>query len=317
MPEAGTVWPAMSGCCVGAPGPRPEAPAQAVPACRSGRDASVRVAIAGGIVRVGTSRPVLLDDGEGPVRQVRIRPFAIDAHAVSAERFGRFVAETAYVTDAERIGWSFVFQGLIAPARRETYRAPEQAPWWRAVEGADWRFPEGAGSSLIGREDHPAVHVSWNDAAAFAHWAGGRLPAEAEWEHAARGGRDDPRFPWGEQEPDDETCQPCNIWQGRFPLLNLALDGHIGTAPVDAYAPNGYGLFNMVGNVWEWCADPFSIRSLKRAARAASAPGRRLMKGGSYLCHRSYCYRYRIAARSGNEPDGAAGHLGFRLVYDV
>ena len=165
------------------------------------------------------------------------------------------------------------------------------------------------------------MHVSWSDAAAFAAWAGGRLPTEAEWEHAAKGGDDGARFPWGAEEPTDTVAGLCNIWQGDFPHRNSVADGFAGTAPADAFRPNGFGLFNMCGNVWEWCADPFRVRSLSGAAkarnRAATAERERVMKGGSYLCHRSYCYRYRIAARSGRSPDTSAGHTGFRVAYDA
>jgi formylglycine-generating enzyme required for sulfatase activity len=188
------------------------------------------------------------------------------------------------------------------------------------VHGACWAAPEGPGSSIAERPDHPAVHIAWTDAAAFAAWAGGRLPTEAEWEHAAKGGDHAMRFPWGAAEPDDASAM-CNIWQGEFPRSNGAADGWVGTAPVDAYAPNGFGLFNACGNVWEWCADPFRVRSLSAAARqrnqAATAEKERVMKGGSYLCHRSYCYRYRIAARAGRSPDTSAGHTGFRVAYDA
>jgi formylglycine-generating enzyme required for sulfatase activity len=163
------------------------------------------------------------------------------------------------------------------------------------------------------------THVSWNDAAAFTAWAGGRLPTEAEWEHAARGGLASPRFPWGDAEPDDRTIF-CNIWQGRFPHHNTEADGFAGTAPVRAFEPNVYGLYNMSGNVWEWCSDPFRVRSLKSSAKAindtAAAEKRKIAKGGSYLCHRSYCYRYRIAARIGTPPNTSAGHTGFRIVFD-
>lgn len=276
--------------------------------------------IEGGAALVGTDRPLLAIDGEGPARTVRLRPFGIDRHAVTNARFAAFVADTGYVTEAERFGWSFVFRAFLPPGLRATLPVAPEAPWWVRVDGAFWKQPEGPGSGLDGRQSHPVVHVSWTDARAFALWAGGRLPGEAEWEHAARGRRGG-TYPWGDREPDDRGFFPCNIWQGRFPENDLALDGHAGTAPVDAFEPNGFGLYNMVGNVWEWCEDPFRVRSLTRAAKvrneAARRQEQRLMKGGSYLCHATYCHRYRIAARLGCPPDSATGHLGFRLAYDA
>ena len=272
------------------------------------------------VTTIGTDLPELLDDGEGPVRTARLRAFAIDPFAVTNRWFAEFTAATGYRTEAERFGNSFVFAQFLPAETRET-RAVQQAPWWRMVEGADWAHPEGPGSTLSDRSEHPAVHISFRDAQAFAAWAGGRLPSEAEWEHAARGGIAGARFPWGAAEPDDASHRPCNIWQGRFPKENTGADGYHGTAPVDAFDANGYGLFNMAGNVWEWCADPFRVRSLSRQARTrneqAVKTNDRVAKGGSYMCHRSYCYRYRIAARSGLSATSSAGHTGLRLVFDV
>jgi formylglycine-generating enzyme required for sulfatase activity len=281
-------------------------------------DDAPKVPIPGGAATVGTDRPELYLDGEGPPRRVVLAPFRMDAHQVTNRRFAAFAAATGYVTEAERFGWSYVFHLFADPAL--PVLTPEGTPWWRKVHGACWAAPEGPGSSVADRLDHPVVHVAWNDAAAFAAWAGGRLPTEAEWEHAAKGGRDRARYPWGDEEPTDSRIF-CNIWQGDFPHRNSRADGFAGTAPVDSFAPNGFGLFNMCGNAWEWCADPFRVRSLAKAAKrrnaAAMAEQERLMKGGSYLCHISYCYRYRIAARAGRSPDTSAGHTGFRLVYDA
>ncbi len=259
-------------------------------------------------------------DGEGPSRVVKVAPIAVDPFAVTNRWFAEFVAASGYRTEAERFGWSAVFVGLLSA---DVAASPQSsgAGWWRRVDGACWRLPEGPASTVADRLDHPVVHVSWSDAMAFARWAGGRLPSEAEWEYAASGGLASKRFPWGDAEPDDAGHTPCNIWQGSFPGQNTVLDGYRGTAPVDAFEPNGFGVFNMVGNTWEWCADAFQVRSLARAARvrndAARLGNERLLKGGSYLCHRSYCYRYRIAARSGATADSATGHVGFRLVFDL
>ena len=280
-----------------------------------GKDA---VALRGGKFLMGTSENILPDDGEKPARQVRVRPFRLDRRTVTNDRFARFVEETGYETEAERLEWSYVFHALLNSPDR--YDGLPGAEWWRAVPGATWCQPEGPGSSIEEREEHPVVHVSWNDACAFAAWAGGRLPTEAEWEFAARGGLEGKRYPWGDEEPDDQDFQPCNIWQGRFPFENTLADGHLGTAPAESFEPNGYGLFNMVGNVWEWTADVYRVRSLRKASRAnqalQAASRRYVLKGGSYLCHKSYCYRYRVAARSGNTPDSATGHTGLRLAYD-
>ncbi len=303
MPSAGRPGPA------GAPGLLPT-PAAA--------DESLRLPVPGGTCSIGTDAPVFREDGEGPARRVTLRPFRLDAHAVTNRRFAAFVAATGYRTDAERFGWSYVFHAFVPPGLGDL--SPPGTPWWRRVDGAFWAAPEGPGSEVAGRPDHPVVHVSWSDAAAFAAWAGGRLPTEAEWEHAAKGGDDAARYPWGSDEPGDGNAGHCNIWQGDFPRHNTIADGFLGTAPVDTFRPNAFGLFNMCGNVWEWCADPFRVRSLSGAAKArnqaAAAERERVMKGGSYLCHRSYCYRYRIAARSGRSPDTSAGHTGFRVAYD-
>ena len=277
------------------------------------------VRIRGGRSRVGDDASPLPQDGESPSRLVTLAPFSIDPHAVTNAWFSDFVDATGYCTVAERFGWSLVFKAF-APTAPGVMDSPDAPSWWCRVEGACWRHPSGPKSTIADRGNHPVVHVSWNDAAAFAAWAGGRLPSEAEWECAARGTLKDARFPWGDREPDDATFQPCNIWQGDFPSHNTCADGHAGTAPVDGFAPNSVGIFNMAGNTWEWCADAFRVRSLARSARerndAARAAGERVLKGGSYLCHRSYCYRYRIAARTGVSADSSTGHVGFRLAFD-
>ena len=195
------------------------------------------------------------EDGEGPVREVEVSPFAIEAEAVTNRGFADFVEATGYETDAERYGWSFVFAGLLPDSFPDT-RGVADAPWWRQVFGATWRCPEGPQSAIDDRLDHPVVHVSWRDAEAFCAWAQLRLPTEAEWEYAARGGLVQKRFPWGdEREPGGE--HRMNVWQGRFPAHNSEEDGYYGTCPVDEFPANGYGLHNTSGNVWEWCSDWF------------------------------------------------------------
>lgn len=267
----------------------------------------------------GTNAPLIKADGEGPKRKTRLKAFRLDPCAVSVEDFSNFIEATGYKTEAERFGWSFVFYDQ-AEGRGEAAARVSGADWWCQVFGANWRHP--FGPKIEAPPNHPVTHVSHQDAMAYAAWVGGRLPSEAEWEHAARGGLSDPIFPWGDEEPVENPTNPqdarCNIWQGKFPDLDLAYDGYHGTAPIDAYAPNGLGFYNMVGNVWEWCADRFKVRSLSKWAGPinAQAKGRRVLKGGSYLCHKSYCFRYRIAARIGNTPDSTTTHQGFRVAYD-
>jgi formylglycine-generating enzyme required for sulfatase activity len=270
-------------------------------------------------------------DGEGPARPVHTEAFLVDRCAVSNARFARFVAATGHRTLAERLGWSFVFAGLL-PDDFEPTAGVADAPWWRQVFGADWAHPEGPHSGLQGREQHPVVHVAHDDALAFCRWAGKRLPTEAEWEKAARGGIEGRRFWWGDGETLPDGHHPANVWQGVFPSHNTQADGHYGLAPVDSFAPNGFGLHQMAGNCWEWCADWFDPHWHRRqiARQAALQPGaplkspqgpedgvHRVMRGGSYLCHPSYCWRYRNAARSASSPDSSTGHIGFRCVRDL
>ncbi|MEZ5653087.1 MAG: formylglycine-generating enzyme family protein [Burkholderiaceae bacterium] len=268
---------------------------------------------------IGTdSREGFAADGEGPARVVHCAPYLIAATAVSNAQFERFVSATGHRTAAERHGWSFVFRGLASAATlASASAAPAGMPWWLQVHGACWHQPEGPDSDVDARGDHPVVHISWHDAQAYCAWAGVRLPTEAEWECAARGGLHGARYPWGDDlTPDGE--HRCNIWQGEFPVIDTGEDGHRGTAPVDAYRPNGYGLYNMAGNVWEWCADWFSA-NYHRVTRSENPiylvpTGSRAMRGGSYLCHASYCNRYRVAARNANTPDSSMGNAGFRVA---
>jgi formylglycine-generating enzyme len=257
-------------------------------------------------------------DGEGPVHEVVIDRFRVDSHAVTNDAFGAFVDATDHRSDAEQYGWSFVFGGFLPDDFPDT-RAVQQSPWWRQVFDADWRHPEGPQSDLGDRGDHPVVHVSWRDAVAYCEWSGTRLPTEAEWEYAARGGTGT-AFPWGNDlEPGGE--HRMNVFQGTFPGGNTVADGYAGTAPVGAFAPNGFGLHNVTGNVWEWCSDWYDPGYYARAPRERpTGPDHgehRVMRGGSYLCHISYCRRYRVSARSGNEPDSTTGNLGFRVAADA
>ncbi len=249
------------------------------------------------------------EDGEGPVRDVAIGAFGIDTHTVTNADFAAFAAETGYRTEAERLGWSFVFAGHLHPDARahvHTGTAPG-TPWWLPVAGATWTSPHGPGSSIAETLDHPVVQVSWADASAYAAWAGRRLPTEAEWEYAARGGLERARYPWGDELYGPAGEHRCNIWQGRFPRHNTAEDGFAATAPATWFEPNGYGLYQCVGNVWEWCADWFD----------PGDPSARVIRGGSHLCHDSYCNRYRVAARTGTPPDTATSHTGFRCAADL
>ncbi len=289
----------------------------AAPATRGRDSIDTMIALPGGEFRMGTDDGAGYPrDGEGPVRTVRIDPFLMDAHAVSNDRFAAFVADTGYVTEAETIGWSYVFAGFLPAAVRRESPRPERTPWWCGVRGATWSHPEGPGSDIDGRGDHPVVHVSWNDAMAFCAWSGNRLPTEAEWEYAARGGLSRKRYPWGD-EVDQGGRYRCNIWRGSFPAKNTAADGYRGTAPVDAFEPNGFGLYNTCGNVWEWCADWWTTEHGSPPIINPAGPktgDAKVIRGGSHMCHDSYCFRYRVAARSSNTPDGAAGHTGFRCA---
>ncbi|SDC82161.1 formylglycine-generating enzyme family protein [Nocardioides lianchengensis] len=250
--------------------------------------------IPGGPTRVGSDDPDHPE--EWPVREAALAPYRIGRCAVTNAEYAAFVAATGHTSDAERYGWSFVF-GPFLPDDFPPTRGVAAAPWWRQVEGADWAHPEGPQSSVAARADHPVVHVSRLDAEAYAAWRGARLPTEVEWEHAARGGLTGRPFPWGDElEPGGE--HRMNVWQGDFPTRDTAADGWSGTCPVNAYEPNGYGLHNTTGNVWEWCAETVS-------------------RGGSYLCHASYCRRYRVSARQVQSPDDSTGNLGFRIATDA
>ena len=275
------------------------------------------VKIPGGTALCGTNTPFLAVDEEGPLRTANLKSFWMDETTVTNARFAQFVKQTGYVTQAETFGDSFVFTGLL-PEDDFFDKAVVAAPWWRAVEGACWHNPTGTKYPSQAKPDHPVIHVSWHDAIAFAKWAGGRLPNEAQWEHAARGGLGDVKYAWGDEDPDEVAHFPCNIWQGTFPTDNQAKDGHYGTAPVGSFAPNGYELYQMCGNIWEWTSQNFKTRSLSKQLRShhIDKKGHKITKGGSFLCHDSYCYRYRIAARSTNSPESTTAHQGFRLVYD-
>jgi formylglycine-generating enzyme len=235
-------------------------------------------------------------DGEGPVRPVTLDAFSIDATTVANADFARFVDGTSYVTEAEHFGFSAVFH--LAAEAEHVMGSVSGTPWWLGVRGADWRHPGGPGTSAI--DDHPVIHVSWNDATAYCSWAGRNLPTEAQWEAASRGGLVGLRYPWGN---DLDRADRCNIWQGDFPHHNTMDDGYLTTAPVRTYAPNAYGLWQTVGNVWEWCSEWWSPGATTK-----------VMRGGSYLCHDSYCNRYRNAARTSNTPDSSMANAGFRTV---
>jgi formylglycine-generating enzyme len=279
------------------------------------------LSLGGGHFLMGTDYPFGFPaDGEGPVRDIELLPFRIDPCPVTNLQFEKFAQATGYRTDAERFGWSFVFwMHLPAESFNELVTdTVAAAPWWCQVPGANWSHPEGPGSSINNRKNHPVVHVSWNDALAFANWAGKSLPTEAQWEFAARGGLEQKLYPWGDELTPDGRHR-CNIWQGEFPRHNTIEDGFSGTCPVDAFPPNGYGLYSAVGNVWEWCADWFATYVSTRSGLDPAGPATgeaKVMKGGSFLCHASYCNRYRVAARTSNTPDSSTSNIGFRCVVN-
>ena len=257
--------------------------------------------IPGGLFRMG------VNDGqpeESPVHQVSLPSFCMDRYQVTTAEFGRFVKATAYKTTAERLGWSGVFR-LHAGA-------------WDKVNGADWRHPDGPGSTA--KPDEPVIQVSWEDAAAYARWANKRLPTEAEFEYAARGGLEGKKYAWGD-ELRPHGKDKANLWQGTFPSKNTAADGFAERAPVGSFAPNAYGLFDMTGNVWEWSADWFDAayygKSPRYNPRGPERGQDRVIRGGSWLCSQDSCQGYRVAARNHTAPDSGLNNLGFRCARDV
>jgi formylglycine-generating enzyme required for sulfatase activity len=292
------------------------------------------VAIPGGTFRMGSAD---FYPEEQPVHSVTVDGFWVDAHPVTVAEFRRFVKATGHVTFAEMppdpaaypdadpqllVPGSLVFHRTAGPVPLNDYRN-----WWAWVPGADWRHPEGPGSNLNGRQLHPVTHVAYADAIAYAVWAGKELPTEAEWEYAACGGLDGATYAWGDDFAPDGKMM-ANTWQGEFPWQNLMLDRFERTSPVGSFPPNGYGLRDMAGNVWEWTSDYFTDRHPDEPAKPCCAPSnprvdtphgtddipRRVTKGGSHLCAPNYCLRYRPAARQGQAVDTSTGHIGFRCV---
>jgi formylglycine-generating enzyme required for sulfatase activity len=288
--------------------------------------------VPGGTFMMGNDEPSMPD--AKPIHKVTVDSFWMDATEVTNAQFEKFVKATGYRTTAERPPDPRQFPGVPADklvAGSIVFRQPreEGEAWWEYVQGACWKNPEGPGSDLQGRENHPVVHVSWDDATAYAKWAGKRLPTEAEWEYAARGGLAGKRFVWGDEERPGGKWQ-SNIWQGRFPFQNLLQDGHFGTAPVKSFPPNGYGLHDMSGNVWEWCADWYRPDYYKESPeRNPRGPGtsldpqeddegartrKRIQRGGSFLCSEGFCIRYINGGRGKGEVESSHSHVGFRCA---
>lgn len=290
-------------------------------ASRAGRHVAEQVVIPAGSFVMGDARgDANPADGETPLHEVALEAFEMDATTVTNADFARFVQATDYVTEAERFGSSAVFHLALAAPESDILETPGAPRWWFGVRGADWRHPGGRASSVDGLEEHPVTHVSWNDADAYCAWTGRRLPTEAEWEYASRGGLAGARYPWGDAAPDAGGWR-TNIWQGVFPIENTLDDGWLTTAPARSYEPNGHGLWQMVGNVWEWCADWFSPNAYSSSPRSnptGPASGRaRVLRGGSHLCHDSYCNRYRNSARSSSTPESSMSNAGFRTVRSL
>lgn len=289
-------------------------------------DAANMIHIKGGTFLMGTdTNEGFEDDLEGPATEVSVADFYISPYPVTNQEFLAFFLDTGYITDAERYGSSHVFHLLIHEAERKNYPAVSGAEWWLEVADANWRKPEGDHSSIADRMDHPVVHVSKNDAEAYCKWSGNRLPTEAEWEYAARGGLSQARFPWG-NELIAEGKYHANIWQGEFPYFNTQEDGFLGTAPVKSFDPNGYGLYQTSGNVWEWCLNPgriplstFQTKTPQDFLAENKAIRQELyaLRGGSFLCHCSYCQRYRVAGRNSNTRSSSTSNMGFRCVKDI
>jgi len=267
------------------------------------------------------------DAEEGPVRRVEVEDFWIDAHPVTVADFRRFVRATGHVTVAERppdrseypdadagmlVPGSLVFRPCRGPVDLRDVRN-----WWAYVPGATWARPEGPASDTYTRGRHPVTQVAYEDALAYAAWAGKELPTEAEWEHAARGGLETAVFAWGDEFAPNGRMM-ANTWQGEFPWQNLLSDGYAGTSPAGAFPPNGYGLYDVTGNVWEWTCDDGRSNGAAPPCCAPTAPGahipRRVIKGGSHLCAPNYCLRYRPAARQFETIDTSTSHIGFRCV---
>lgn len=303
--------------------------------------------IPGGTYMMGGDNEQARPD-EFPKHQVTLDGFWMDAHEVTNAQFSAFVEATGYVTTAEqKPDWEemkkqlppgtpkppddvLVAASLVFTPTSQAVPLHDVSQWWSWVPKANWRQPEGPGSSIEGREKHPVVHISWYDAMAYAKWAGKRLPTEAEWEFAARAGQQGHIYPWGDEHIDEHRVK-ANSWQGQFPNYNSERDGFTGAAPVKSFTPNAYGLYDMAGNVWEWCADWYHYDYYKMVADKSENPlgpkssydpmepsvPKRVQRGGSFLCNDVYCSGYRAASRMKSSPDTGMSHVGFRCVSDA
>ena len=273
--------------------------------------------IPGGFFDMGTRKSRFTEDHDTPRRKVKLSPYRIGATTVTNAQFARFVEETGYRTVSETEGWSIVFHLFLDDLGTHP-KSPPGLPWWRQVEGASWRCPTGPKRNIEAQSDHPAIHLCWFDALAYCTWARLKLPTEAQWERAARGGLDKKKFPWGNSlHPDGKNMM--NIWQDDFSKQNTQEDCYLATAPAQSYTPNGYGLYNMTGNVWEWVQDYYNDAPPPKAPlfdpKGPDMGLSRIQRGGSFLCHDSYCDRYHVHSRTHNDPDSATSHSGFRVAW--